>query len=55
MAEKTRINWKAAAAAQREACSLQGSHRLLRARLSPDSHVVLMMSDFFRCALHRSA
>jgi len=55
MDEKTSINWKAAAAAQREACSLLGSHRLLQARLSPDSAVVLMLFDFFRSALHRSS
>ena len=53
--EKTRIHWRAAAAAQTEACSLLGSHRLLQARLSPDSAVVLLLSEFFRSALHGSA
>jgi hypothetical protein len=54
MAEKTRSNWRAAAAAHTEGARLLGSHRLTKARLSPDSAVVLMLSCFFSSVLHRS-
>ena len=53
MAEKTRVNWRLLAAASGSACESANSHGGGKARLGPESDVLLLLSDFLRSPLQR--